>query len=120
MEELVNVFHYIRIPVIIAGIAAIIWRVAPLSSLTADIVEIKLFSKEKKFLVKSIKYLFNTFVAAIFILTLVDYIVRLDSVSIVLINFLAFIVIALYFFYSYMLHRLILILKIKFQIKFLN
>lgn len=89
MEELVKIFNYLGIPGIIGGLVTIIWRVTPLSNLTADIVEEKMFSKEKRFLIKSVKYLFYTLIATAFIFTFVDFLINwLESVSLLLVNIL--------------------------------
>lgn len=99
MDELVKIFNYIGIPGMIGGLVAIIWKVAPLSHLTADIVEVKLFSKEKRFLVKSVKYLFYTFIATAFIFTFVDFMInRLESVSFTAVNILLFLNLILFYF----------------------
>lgn len=99
MEELVKIFNYLGIPGIIGGVVAFIWKVAPLSNLTADIVEVKLFSKEKRLLVKSVKYLFYTLIATAFIFTFVIYIIGwLESVPLILVNILLIVTLILFYF----------------------
>ncbi|MFS0673641.1 hypothetical protein [Ornithinibacillus sp. 179-J 7C1 HS] len=99
MEELFKVLKYIGIPGMIGGLVTIIWKVAPLSNLTADIVEVKLFSKEKRLLVKSVKYIFYSLLATAFIFIFVDFIINwLDSVSFTAVNILMFIDLMLFSF----------------------
>ena len=128
MEELVKILNYMRIPGIIGGLVTIIWKVAPLSSLTADIVEVKMFSKEKRFIVKSVKYLFYTLIATAFIFTFVNFITnQLESVPLFLVNiFLAVNLILFYlllFFTSFNSNsysqkkNLIKIIKVKWIVK---
>lgn len=89
MDELIKIFHYLRIPGIIWGIVVLIWKIAPVSNLTADIVEVKLFSKEKRLLVKGVKYIFYSLLATAFLYVFVEFIInRWDSIPLPLVSLL--------------------------------
>lgn len=89
MEVILKIFNYIAIPGIISGFVAFIWNIAPVSNLTADIVEVKLFSKEKRVLVKVIKYLFHTLIASAFMFIFIDLLInKLESIPLTLVSIL--------------------------------
>ncbi|MBS4201312.1 hypothetical protein KHA93_16875 [Bacillus sp. FJAT-49732] len=98
MRELINVFNYIEILGIIGGFVAFIRKIAPVSNLTADIVEVKLFSKEKRLLVTVVKYLFNTFIATAFMFIFVEFAInRLESIPLLLVSLLMIVNLILFY-----------------------